>query len=327
MTILISERDWTEWNEELQHLIEYPDPDDRRDLLLPQPAWFAQGYTREISLHDGLMVQIYNFQVCDRTEQVFSEGEEWIAFHCHLSGDHQDARTEVGNLEYALYGSGLYFKQVVCCSGQSPILEVIVHMAPEVLLGFIGEQGELPPELQHLLAASLQPGYTRVGALSPTMQRVLWQIIHCPYRGLMKRMYLESKALELGALILEQEQDLQQEQRSPRYFTADQIERIHYARTILLKNLKHPPSLLELARQVELNDYALKRGFRQVFGKSVFAYLHDYRMEQARQLLMAGNFKVGEVMQQVGLRDRKSFATAFRKKFRVNPRDYLHFKP
>jgi hypothetical protein len=38
-------------------------------------------------------------------------------------------------------------------------------------------------------------------------------------------------------------------------------------------------------------------------------------MEQVRQLLMAGNFKVGEVMQQVGLRDRKSFATAFRKKW------------
>jgi AraC-like DNA-binding protein len=94
-----------------------------------------------------------------------------------------------------------------------------------------------------------------------------------------------------------------------------------------LKNLKHPPSLLELARQVELNDYALKHGFRQVFGKSVFAYLHDYRMEQARQLLMAGNFKVGEVMQQMGLRDRKFFAGTFRKKFGANPRDYLCLKP
>jgi AraC-like DNA-binding protein len=320
MTIVISEQDWVEWEEELFHLTEYPDPEDLQDLVLPQPAWLAQGYTREITLRDGLRVEIYNFQMRDRIEQTHSEGEGWIQFHCHLSGHHHDPNSEVGDLEYVLYGSGLCPQQVCICSGQSPILEVTVIMSPEVLMNFVGEQGALPLEWQPLIQESTQPIYARVGVLSPTMQSVLWQIVRCPYRGSLKRIYLESKALEIAALLLEQEQVVQQGRRSPRTLKPDEVDRIHHAHTILLQNLEQPPSLSALARQVGLNDKSLKQGFRQVFGKPVFSYLHDYRMEQAQQLLLRGELKVGEVMQKVGFRDRGYFAAAFRKKFGVNPR-------
>ncbi|NDJ18531.1 helix-turn-helix transcriptional regulator [Myxacorys almedinensis] len=323
MTITISERDWAEWEEERSHLLEYPDPDDECDVLMPQPTWLAQGYTREVTLREGLFVRVEDYQMRDRCEQSWSGGEEEVRFHCHLSGDHQDFSTEVGNLEYALYGSGDYPKQTMTCSGQLPILEVTVEMSPDVLINFAGDRGALPLELQHLIGASIQPSYARVGVLSPTMQGVLWQIIRCPYRGLMKRMYLESKALEIAALMLEQEQEVQQGRRVLIHLKSDEVDRIHRARKILLQNLEAPPSLMELARQVGLNDSALKRGFRQVFGKPVFGYLLDYRMEQAQQLLMSGDLKVGEVMQQVGFRNRQYFAEAFRKKFGVNPKDYL----
>ncbi len=53
----------------------------------------------------------------------------------------------------------------------------------------------------------------------------------------------------------------------------------------MLRNISNPPSLIELARQVGINECTLKRGFRQIFGNTMFGYLHDYRMEQARQLL------------------------------------------
>jgi len=56
-----------------------------------------------------------------------------------------------------------------------------------------------------------------------------------------------------------------------------------------------------------------------VFGKPVFEYLHDYRLEQARQLLEAGGLSVTAVVKQVGLSDCSYFAAAFRKKFGYNP--------
>jgi AraC family transcriptional regulator, transcriptional activator of the genes for pyochelin and ferripyochelin receptors len=48
-----------------------------------------------------------------------------------------------------------------------------------------------------------------------------------------------------------------------------------------------PPSLLELSRQIGLNDYKLKLGFKQLFGNTVFGYVWEQRMQQARFLLTA----------------------------------------
>ena len=84
-----------------------------------------------------------------------------------------------------------------------------------------------------------------------------------------------------------------------------------------------PPTLAELARQSQINECALKRGFRQVFGTTVFGYLHNYRLEYARQLLDQGTKTVIGVAHTVGFASRSSFARAFRKKFGVNPAQYL----
>ena len=97
----------------------------------------------------------------------------------------------------------------------------------------------------------------------------------------MKRMYLESKALELVSLVLAQESEIQKGERAIKSLNAGILERIHYARTLLLQNLNQPSSLPDLAKQAQLNEYTLERVFRQVFGTTVFAYLHKYRLEQA----------------------------------------------
>ena len=100
------------------------------------------------------------------------------------------------------------------------------------------------------------------------------------------------------------------------------VERIYQARDILIKDITNPPSLIELAKQVELNDRKLKQGFRQIFGTTVFGYLHDYRLEKACQFLMEGRMNVAQVSYAVGFANRGYFAAVFRKKFGMNPSDY-----
>jgi AraC family transcriptional activator of pyochelin receptor len=83
--------------------------------------------------------------------------------------------------------------------------------------------------------------------------------------------------------------------------------------------MKQPPSLMELARQVGLNDFKLKMGFRRVFGKTVFGYLHELRMERSRLLLEEGKMNVKEVSYAVGYMDSGRFSDAFKKQFGVRP--------
>jgi AraC-like DNA-binding protein len=319
MTITLSEQAYDElW--QAQELIAQPDPLDPLDVIYHYPTVLGQGWCRWIQLRAGLEVEIFNARLRDRVISRCADRPGGLCYHFHLFGQHQDRHTTVGDREFALYGSGLATHQQFDGPAQQA-LEVSIHMHPTVLGGFVGDlTGELPADLQQLVRPVDQEHYTRVGVVTPLMEHVLWQIVRCPYRGLSKRMYLEGKALELVSLVLEQEQEVQR--GSPPAtppLTPDILERIHQARTVLLQQMANPPSLAKLAQQVQLNEYTLKRGFRQVFGKPVFEYLHDYRLEQARQLLEAGGLSVTAVVKQVGLSDRSYFAAAFRKKFGYNP--------
>ena len=102
----------------------------------------------------------------------------------------------------------------------------------------------------------------------------------------------------------------------------EDIDRIHHAKEILTEQIDNPPLLLDLARQVGLNDCTLKRGFREVFGTTAFGYLHDYRLEQARQLLLENRFNVSEVAVQVGFGSCSYLSRVFRKKYGVSPKQY-----
>ncbi|MEO0457107.1 MAG: AraC family transcriptional regulator [Cyanobacteria bacterium P01_A01_bin.114] len=187
----------------------------------------------------------------------------------------------------------------------------------------------LPDCLQDLhLGQSIEVHTTQVkmlgtlGWTTPTMLTAIQQILNCPYEGEIKKLYLESKALELVALKLEQVQQLERTSAPKIRLKSDDITRLYQAKDILLRDIERPPSLTALARQVGMNDFKLKRGFRQVFGTTVFGCLYQYRMEQARQLLETQNLRVVQVAQTVGYANPSQFSAAFKRRFGHSPKDY-----
>jgi AraC-like DNA-binding protein len=149
------------------------------------------------------------------------------------------------------------------------------------------------------------------------MHTALQQLVQAPYRGMMQRLFLESKVLELLALQLMQIQEA--DSTLSVRIKPSEIEQVHQAKEILLSNLLQPPTILDLAKQVGLHHMKLKKGFRQVFGTTVFGYLSNYRMELARQLLHEGQLSVTAIAETVGYANQGHFAAAFRRKFGVTP--------
>jgi AraC-like DNA-binding protein len=160
--------------------------------------------------------------------------------------------------------------------------------------------------------------HLNAGHLTDAMQTTLQQLVQAPYCGLMQRLFLESKVLELLALQLMQLQEPDNAtRRSP--IKSSEIEQVHQAKEILLSDLVNPPTILELAQQVGLHHMKLKQGFRQVFGTTVFGYLSNHRMELARHLLSDRQLSVTAVANTVGYANQGHFAAAFRRQFGVTP--------
>ncbi|MEM9818914.1 MAG: AraC family transcriptional regulator [Cyanobacteria bacterium P01_D01_bin.6] len=183
----------------------------------------------------------------------------------------------------------------------------------------INQQDQLPIHLRKSIHANKTGAFWQNNLTTPEMNVVLHQILNCPYQGFTKKIYLESKAIELLALGIHNLERNSFEETNKYKPKKDEIDRLHYAKEILFSNLQKPPTLNSLAKQVCLNEYKLKQGFRFIFGTTVFGYLHDHRMAQARLLLASGTMNVTEVAQAVGYTNLSHFAAAFRKKYGVNP--------
>ena len=156
-------------------------------------------------------------------------------------------------------------------------------------------------------------------AATPT---TLQQILDCPYDGPTKRMYLEAKVLELLAIQFHQLTERPgTEPRLPSLRVEDR-ERLHQAKDILRCQFEQPPSLQALARQVGLNDYKLKQGFRQLFGTTVFGYVQACRMAQAQRLLQERELSIAHIADRVGHASPSQFCHAFKRHVGLTPSEY-----
>jgi len=111
---------------------------------------------------------------------------------------------------------------------------------------------------------------------------------------------------------------------SPVSLSRGDVERLHEARRILFEHIEEPPGINELAQRVGINQMKLKRGFRAVFGCTVFEALRAHRMHHARALLMDSDMTVGLVAATVGYTNMSHFIAAFRTHFGVTPGSLLH---
>lgn len=152
------------------------------------------------------------------------------------------------------------------------------------------------------------------------IQNCINSILKCTYSEPLKKMFLFSKVIEL--LVLQVESYNRLFEPKTRYIKTDyDKERILFARDYLVKNLETPPSLKELSRIAGINEFKLKRGFKEVFGTTVFGYLGDIRMELAKNDLLEKHKSITEIAFELGFSSIQHFSNAFKKKFGVPPRE------
>jgi len=86
-----------------------------------------------------------------------------------------------------------------------------------------------------------------------------------------------------------------------------------------LKTLHQPPTLTQLVLLTQLNEYQLKKGFKALFGTSVFGYIHQYRMALAQRLLLDTSKSAKEIAYEIGYSSPQHFSKAFKKEFGQSP--------
>lgn len=154
--------------------------------------------------------------------------------------------------------------------------------------------------------------------LNAPMQNIICNIVNCRYKDDLKKMFLLSKCIEF--LVLQAEACNYSTDDSSGYIKTDyDKDCIMYAREYIMSNLEAPPSLSDLSKIVGINEYKLKRGFKELFGNTVFGYLSDARLEIAKNDLLKSKKTAGSIASELGYSSIQHFSNSFKKKFGFSP--------
>lgn len=156
------------------------------------------------------------------------------------------------------------------------------------------------------------------GIVTPEMGKIIRSLRECHRSGTLKRLFWEAGILELLMLQLEQFDT----GRVGRISGRRDEDKLFEAREILDESLRKPPGIQELSRLIGLNEFKLKRGFREQFGTTIYQYVTARRMEQAQEWLRDGSRPIGEIAYLAGYKNHAHFTAAYKRIFGELPSQY-----
>ncbi|MBP2315726.1 AraC family transcriptional regulator [Azospirillum soli] len=146
-----------------------------------------------------------------------------------------------------------------------------------------------------------------------------------PFGAPLEALYLESHALEIVADTLSRLADPDGADGSDGGLSCRDRARIRtvcdYLDAHSREEHNESPRLDDIARHAGMSVSALQRLFRAAHGTSVFDYYRSVRMDRARALLEQDRVSVTEASYAAGYSNPANFATAFKRRFGLSPKD------
>ncbi|TPN84461.1 helix-turn-helix domain-containing protein [Aquimarina algicola] len=155
------------------------------------------------------------------------------------------------------------------------------------------------------------------------ISKFISEFIDCELSGFMRQVYLEGKAYEILTHQLQQYLDDLNDPDKRIILRQATIERIEEAVSIIKNEIEKTDNIANIAKRVGLNQNTLQNGFRQLFKSSVNEFIRNHRIERAKELLESSDLNITEITYKVGINSRSYFAKLFKKKYGVNPKQYL----
>jgi AraC-like DNA-binding protein len=196
---------------------------------------------------------------------------------------------------------------------------VFFDIKPEYLTSLLLEQepkkGTALHDVRENVAANQ---FAEAGAdiVTPTFHSIIEGIFNCPLQGTLGNLMLEGALQQLLAI---QFAMMGNEMPVRKSIAIRDRNIITAVKDHLDTTFNEDHSLVSLSKKFGINQNKLKTQFRELFGVPVIGYLYDRKMEHARTLLLDKGMFVNEVASLVGYRNPNHFATAFKRKFGINP--------
>jgi AraC-like DNA-binding protein len=212
------------------------------------------------------------------------------------------------------------------CAGPLRTVDVFsFHFTSTFLHQFL-HNVKLTTTKDEVLAFKHPNAFTKIFPLSIRKRNTLDSVLNHSYTGSLENIFINAKIHELLLQSLDVIVDDEKEEGFTCKFLADDRgkESIYQAREILLQHIGDPITIKELSRKVAMNECYLKKGFKEVFGTTIFDFYQQQRMEHAKYLLYEKALSVTDVSALLGYSSISHFSAAFKKHTGLKPCELLN---
>jgi AraC family transcriptional regulator, transcriptional activator of the genes for pyochelin and ferripyochelin receptors len=285
-------------------------------------------------LKPGLLLSLLDVTPSTDVRNSVEAREDCIRFEFFLSGRGRVDYDLMGHRVKKNFSDGLVGHSYVSfspeivgtaqTSARHRFFRFSIYISPARLRDYFYGQFDVGPyAFRDIVAGSDQTGFFHTARISGQMLAAIDHILNCPYSGAMRRMFIESKAMELITCKIGQMIETRSTKPGALPLKRHEYERIRQAAQILAANPETPPGLFDLAKAVGTTHTQLNIGFKKMYGTTAFGYLRQIRLEKAKQLLESGRLNVTLTAYEVGYNSVPSFSKAFSNHFGMNPAAFL----
>lgn len=195
-----------------------------------------------------------------------------------------------------------------------------IEFTMEFLERIFGGDLEVLGDFGKSLYKDRESTYSSNVMMLPEMKSLLNDLVCNNYSGILKKIYMEAKITEMLLLVIthggESKYNIANE-----FLTRSDIDKLYYVRELVSTNLQNPYSIRELSRLAGINEFKLKKGFKEVFSSTIFQYLFDERMQLGQKLLLEKDCNIADIAQVVGYKNPTHFTAAFKRKYGMLPKE------
>jgi AraC-like DNA-binding protein len=210
------------------------------------------------------------------------------------------------------------------CNGKHNTVDVFTFHFTSNFLNQFTHNIKLSNRKDEVLAFRHPSSFTKIFPLCNRKRNVLDGFLNHSYSGSLENIFVNAKIHELLLYSLECLVDEKEEGFSCKFLANDlDREKILNAREVLLQHIGDPITIKELSRKVAINECYLKKGFKEIFGTTIFDFYQQQRMEHAKYLLYEKGLSVTDVSALLGYSSISHFSTAFKKHTGLKPCELL----
>ena len=211
------------------------------------------------------------------------------------------------------------------CSESADSLDVVqIHFTPAQLSQFIKSKtnNSLSDEV---LNFRHQASFSKTLPVCPKIKGIIEGLVNHQYEGSLENIYVNAQLhmlllLSLGCLSDDEEPTLPE---CKFLNNVSDKSKVAQAKDLLMQHIGEPITIKELSRKVAMNECYLKKGFKEMYGTTIFDFYQNQRMEHAKYLLYEKSMSVTDVAMILGYSSISHFSTAFKKQTGLKPCELL----